>query len=100
MQTVPRLTFSDFQSLETLLQEGKAMPFVSLHGFLTALLSSRMRIYPADWIPVIWEEPLDIPLEQLNRTLSLIMGLHNHIVRHLANAPPFYPLLSPTQKGY
>jgi uncharacterized protein len=85
METTIGSSFSeeDFEQLNAwLLKRARGIcDIVTLEGFLTAILIGPNLISPNLWLPKIWGrgKPQFKDLEDLNRFVSLVMGLYNEL---------------------
>src|ERR1017187_2979184 len=101
MDNVENASFSDsdFEQLAAWLQRRHSgiLDIVTLEGFLTAILISPNTISTMLWLPKVWGKgkPRFKDLQELNRSVPLVMGLYNEIAGCFeqdpaAFAPSFY----------
>ena len=57
------------------------LDIVELEGLLTALVIGPNLVHPTTWLPKVWggKNPKFNDLEELNRFVALLMGLHNDL---------------------
>jgi uncharacterized protein len=85
METAAEPSFSedDFKQLDAwLLKRAKNIyDIVTLEGFLTAIVIGPNTISPMVWLPKVWGsgKPQFKDLDDLNRFVSLVMGLYNEL---------------------
>lgn len=85
MESIPGTSFSeeDFKQLDEWLgHRGKGIAdIVTLEGFLTAIIIGPNTVSPMQWLPKVWGKgkPQFKDLEELNRFVALVMGLHNEV---------------------
>jgi uncharacterized protein len=81
----------DFEQLDAwLLKRAKGIyDIVTLEGFLTAIVICPNTISPMVWLPKVWGrgKPEFKDLEDLNRFVGLVMGLHNELAGCFAQDP-------------
>jgi uncharacterized protein len=78
----------------------ECMDLSMLDGFLTALLVGPNTILPSQWLPEVWGETADDPIqfdtqEQAERIISLVMRLMNERVEDLHNGSDEFNLILP-----
>lgn len=93
------LTDAEFDELDQFLISdnvpGGCMDISMLDGFLTALLIGPNTLLPSRWLPHVWGETGDTPMNfeneaQAQRILGLIMRLYNDRARDLAEGVDLY----------
>jgi uncharacterized protein len=93
MEIAAGSTFSedDFEQLDAwLLKRAKGIDdIVTLEGFLTAIVIGPNTISPMLWLPKVWGKgkPQFKDLQDLNRFVGLVMGLHNELAGCFAQDP-------------
>ena len=93
MGSAANFSFSedDFDQLNAwLLKRARGIcDIVTLEGFLTAILIGPNTISPNVWLPKVWGKgkPQFKDLEDLNRFVSLVMGLYNELAGCFAHDP-------------
>jgi uncharacterized protein len=87
----PSFSEDDFKRLDAwLLKRAKSIDdIVTLEGFLTAIVIGPNKISPMLWLPKVWGsgKPQFKDLDDLNRFVSLVMGLHNELAVCFEQAP-------------
>ena len=75
---------NDFDALDGWLREGTTgiVDIVTLEGFLTAVAIGPNTLSPMTWLPKVWgsRQPRFKDAEELDRFVTLVMGLYNEIV--------------------
>jgi uncharacterized protein len=84
---------SDFLHAET--RPAAIMDIAMLDGFLTALLLAPNTVLPSRWLPMVWGETTEQPMEfdsdtQMRHILELVMRHYNQRARDLAAGVDLY----------
>lgn len=80
------------EALQTRKREG-TLGYCELAGFLFAVACAPELVKPSEWIPeVLGDEPDAFgSVEDVQRVMDLVMGLHNHINRQVLERNPTLP---------
>jgi len=97
-------TDQDFQILDAWLQRRRTgfHDIVALEGFLTAIVIGPNTLMPMSWLPKVFggKQPRFRDLEEMNRFMALVMGLHNEIATHFDTDPDgFQPTFYESKVG-
>jgi uncharacterized protein len=88
---IQAFTNEDFQRLDEWLLRRRTglLDAVMLEGFLTAIVIGPNTLMPMTWLPKVWggRQARFKDLEEMNRFMALVMGLHNDIALHFDTDP-------------
>jgi uncharacterized protein len=97
------LTDAEFDELDQFLMSdatpAKSMDISMLDGFMTALLIAPHTLLPSQWLPVVWGETAEDPMEfesagQMQHVLDLVMRMYNERALALQEGVDLYdPLI-------
>ena len=86
------VAFGEFLDREPLAK--RSMGIAMLDGFLTATLIGPEMVMPSDYLPWIWDwkrgkkNPGFADIDEANRILGYVQGMHNRVAGPLMNEPP------------